>query len=138
MKNFLEQWLSVGTNKKTRLIKYLEINSYLYMFLGLWICIYPTFLSSIGLFPEVVGREIGFIQVIGFTLFVIGYFYFFGARTRKKSFCLASIFDRLILVPIVLGFIVVTDSLEIDFVLPFLILDPLLALGALYIWRSEE
>jgi hypothetical protein len=138
MKNFLQQWLSVGTNKKTRLIKYLEINSYLYMFLGLWICFYPTFLSSIGLFPEVSGREIGFIQVIGFTLFVIGYFYFFGSRTRKKSFCLATIIDRLILVPIVLGFIVVTDSLEFDFILPFLILDPLLALGALYIWISEE
>ena len=74
---------SVGANKKTRLVKYLEINSYLYMFLGLSICIYPTFLSSIGLFPEVIGREIGLLQVIGFTLFLIGYFYFFGARTEK-------------------------------------------------------
>ena len=40
--------------------------------------------------------------------------------------------------PIFLGFIVIYGKLEIGFVLPFLILDPVLALIGLYLWKKES
>ena len=138
MKIFFKQWFLREKNQKTTLIKYIEINSFLYMLIGLSFCFFPTLHSSLGLIPMVEGKEIGFLQVIGFTLFLVGYFYYFGARTHKVSICLATVFDRLILVPLFLGFIVTTGTLEIGFALPFLILDPILALGALYFWKTDN
>ncbi|MBA93761.1 MAG: hypothetical protein CMG47_01680 [Candidatus Marinimicrobia bacterium] len=137
MYKFFHQWFLRGSDKKTTLIKYIEINSFLYMLIGLSFCFFPTLHSSLGIIPMVEGREIGFLQVIGFTLFLVGYFYYFGARTHKVSICLATVFDRLILVPLFLGFIVITGTLELGFALPFLILDPILALGALYCWQKD-
>jgi hypothetical protein len=137
MSLFFQQWFSRGKDQRTTLVKYIEINAFLYMLIGLSFCFFPTLHSSLGLIPMVQGREIGFLQVIGFTLFLVGYFYYFGARTHKVSICLATIFDRLILVPLFLGFIVITGTLEISFVLPFLIIDPILALGALYFWKKD-
>ena len=138
MNQFFKQWFSRGEDKRTTLVKYIEVNAFLYMLIGLSFCFFPMLHSSLGLIPEVVGREVSFLRVIGFTLFLVGYFYFFGARTHKVSFCLATIFDRLILVPIFLGFIVMYGKLEIGFVLPFLILDPVLALIGLYLWKKES
>tara|TARA_Y100001970_G_scaffold177834_1_gene216662 strand:+ start:3972 stop:4394 length:423 start_codon:yes stop_codon:yes gene_type:complete len=138
MNQFFKQWFSRGQGQRTVLIKYIEVNAFLYMLIGLSFCFFPKLHSSLGLIPETVGREVSFLRVIGFTLFLVGYFYFFGARTHKTSFCLATIFDRLILVPIFLGFIVIYGALEIRFVLPFLILDPVLALIGLYLWKKES
>ena len=137
MKLFFKQWFLRGEDKKTNLIKYIEINSFLYIIIGLSFCFFPKLHSSLGLIPMVYGREVGFLQVIGFTLFLVGYFYYFGARTHKVSICLATVFDRLILVPLFLGFIVITGMLDFGFIMPFLILDPMLALGALYFWKRD-
>ena len=115
MYKFFHQWFLRGSDKKTTLIKYIEINSFLYMLIGLSFCFFPTLHSSLGIIPMVEGREIGFLQVIGFTLFLVGYFYYFGARTHKVSICLATVFDRLILVPLFLGLSGVTFDFSIIF-----------------------
>ncbi|MEE2742615.1 MAG: hypothetical protein VYD54_01830, partial [Bdellovibrionota bacterium] len=59
-------------------------------------------------------------------------------RTHKKSFGLATVFDRLILVPIFLGIILFKGNLDKEFFLPLLILDPILGLGAYYLWSKES
>ena len=74
MNQFFKQWFSRGEDKRTTLVKYIEVNAFLYMLIGLSFYFFPTLHSSLGLIPEVVGREISFLRVIGFTLFLVGYF----------------------------------------------------------------
>ena len=138
MVNYLRQWLSRGDDKRTKFIKYTEINGIFYFVTGLFIFFFPDVPSSLGLMPKVSLKEEGLLQLIGFSLSIIGYFYYFGARTHKKSFGLATVFDRLILVPIFLGILLLKGNLDKEFFLPLLILDPILGLGAYYLWSKES
>jgi hypothetical protein len=60
-----------------------------------------------------------------------------GGRTRADSFALATVADRL-LIPFLLLPLWRLDLVAPGMVLPFVVLDPLLGLGAYAIWRSER
>ena len=138
MMTYFKEWLTRGNEERTLFIKYTELNGIFYFLTGLFIFFFPGVPSTLGLMPEVTLKEEGFLQLIGFSLSIVGYFYYFGARTHKKSFGLATVFDRLILVPIFLGIILVKGNLDKEFFLPLLILDPILGIGAYYLWSKES
>ena len=138
MNKYFKEWLSRGDEPRTNFVKYTEFNGIFYIVTGLFIFFFPGIPSSLGLMPTVTLKEEGFLQLIAFSLSIVGYFYYFGARTHKKSFGLATVFDRLILVPIFLGIILFKGNLDKEFFLPLLILDPILALGAYYLWSKES
>ena len=70
------------------------------------------------------------------TIALIGYFYFFGARTGQDRFGVATILDRLIvpvlLVPLVMG------EISPQLGVPFAVLDPILAIGAWAIFARSH
>ena len=76
-----------------------------------------------------VGDEAGLVRVVGMAVAVIGWLYLFGGRSGARQIVAASVLDRLVLVPGVLG------PLAIAGVFPhllgtFAILDPTLGIGA--------
>jgi hypothetical protein len=83
------------------------------------------------------GYEVGLSNALGMTLLVIGFFYVMGARTGRASFGLATVVDRAF-VPFLLGSLLLRDLVAPMMVVPFMILDPVLALGAFLIWRKEQ
>lgn len=83
------------------------------------------------------GREEGMMRLCGFTVAVIGYFYVFGSRTRRDSFGLATVLDRLA-VPFFLLPLGASGAVEPVFAYVFSVLDPLLGLGAYLIWRRTH
>ena len=138
MKKLISQLLSRGSDKRTNLIKYIEFNGIIYMVIGLSFFFLTNILSSMGIIPKFYGNEEGFIQLLGFSVLIIGHYYFFGARTHKMSFCLSTVFGRLLLVPIFFSILIINNALDIGFLIPPLILDILLALGAFYLWIKES
>jgi uncharacterized membrane protein len=69
------------------------------------------------------------MRVIGLTIVVIGWLYFFGGRTGTRQFIAASVVDRLVFVPVVLIPLALAGVFPHLF-LTFAVLDALLALGA--------
>ena len=67
--------------------------------------------------------------MIGLTVAVIGWLYFFGGRSGARQFIAASVIDRLIFVPLVLVPLVLAGVFPRLF-LTFTIADVLLAIGA--------
>src|SRR5262249_50713560 len=89
-------------------------------------------LDAVGLPAELSGSA----QVQGVLLAIVGWFYVMGGRTGATSFALATVVDRL-LVPFALVPLVVWSGAA-PIVLGFAVLDPLLALWALMLWRSDQ
>jgi hypothetical protein len=79
--------------------------------------------------PAFVGHEEGLFRVIGLTLAVIGWLYFFGGRSGARQVIAASVIDRLLFVPAVLIPLAIAGVFPHVF-LTLAILDPLLAIGA--------
>jgi len=125
-----------GSNNRTPLIIYIEVNAFIYLILGLLLLFFSESLVDIELMADLSKRDIGFLQLIGIVAFFFGYYYYFAARTHSISWCLSSIFSRLILVPILFFILYTFQMLDLKFYLPILIFDVLIALGALYFWLN--
>lgn len=138
MSEFIRAWFKRGEAPRNMLIKYIEWNGILYIVLGMAFFVLPETIVSYGLLPMLQGNEKAYIMILGFTLLIIGYFYYFGARTHSTSFALSTVFDRIILVPVFLGIMVYVTSFDLEYVVPFLILDPSLAIGAWLIWLRTK
>jgi len=69
------------------------------------------------------------MRVIGLTIVVIGWLYFFGGRSGARQFVAASVVDRLIFVPVILIPLALA-GVFVRLFLTFAIIDALLALGA--------
>lgn len=120
----------------TPLSRYTAWNGALYLALGAVFYAWPGAANVLfGAAPYEAGEE-GLLRVVGVTVMVIGWFYVWGARTRADSFGLATIVDRA-LIPLLLLPLAVTGAVDPRLVLPFAILDPLLAIGAFVIWRRS-
>ena len=103
---------------------------------GLQLLLWPGAVQTLFLDPEFVGHEGALIRIIGMTVAVIGWFYFFGGRAGGRQIVAASILDRVILVPLVL----VPTALAGVFphlLLTFAVLDPILGLIAWYFLAQE-
>lgn len=131
--------LKTLTEKPSALSKaslYTAMNGVLYMTAGTLMLLMPDVLRGIYMEPAFVGREEGLLRLIGMMLIIIGWFYFFGGRTGARQIVAASIIDRLILVPAVLVPLALVGVFP-NFMFSLVIVDPLLAVGAWYLLRSE-
>jgi hypothetical protein len=122
----------------SRLSRYIVANGVLYMAIGASIYLAPTAVLTRAFFLDhLAGNEEGLSRAVGVTLAIIGWFYVMGGRTRADSFGLATVVDRL-LVPVFLVPLWWLGMVAPGMVLPFAILDPVLAVGAYVIWRRER
>lgn len=116
--------------------RYTAMNGVIYMASGALLFILPGVLQSIYMEPAFVGREEGLVRLIGMTLAVIGWLYFFGGRSGAKRTVAASVLDRIIFVPAVLvplGLMGVFPNLLFSFA----VLDPALGLGAWFLLQKR-
>jgi hypothetical protein len=76
------------------------------------------------------------MRVIGLTVVVIGWLYFFGGRSGARQFIAASVVDRLVFVPAVLIPLAIGGVFPRLF-LTFAVFDAVLAIGAWALLRRE-
>jgi hypothetical protein len=119
----------------TPLSRYIVGNGALYLALGLLLLVWPRAMLLFGAQPYEAGEE-GLLRTLGFIVGIVGWFYVMGGRTRADSFALATVVDRLI-VPFVLVPLALSGAVDPALVLPFAILDPVLAIGAWVVWRRQ-
>jgi hypothetical protein len=126
-------WLKLLFSKPpphTPLTAYTSWNGVFYMLAGAIWYVWPGSVQVVLRAPafQSVG-EVGLVRAIGLLLAILGYFYFFGARTGQDRFGVATILDRL-LVPFLLVPLVIVGELSPQAGLPFAFIDPVLAIGA--------
>jgi hypothetical protein len=69
---------------------------------GATLIVWPEVTQTLFREPAFVGHEQALMRVIGLTVVVIGWLYFFGGRSGARQFIAASVVDRLVFVPAVL------------------------------------
>jgi hypothetical protein len=119
------------------LSKYIVANGVLYMLLGagLYLGAGPALELAATLGAPAL-TDVGLARVAGMAVLFIGWFYVMGGRTGAVSFGLGTVVDRLLL-PAFLLPLWWLGELPALFAVSFCVLDPLLALGALWLWRRS-
>ena len=117
--------------------RFTALNGIVYMGAGMLLLIWPGAVQTLFLDPEFVGRESALVRIVGMTVAIIGWFYFFGGRSGGRQIVAASVLDRIILVPLVLVPLAVAGVFP-RLLLTFAILDPVLGLIAWYLLRREQ
>ena|ERR1041384_2536800 len=136
MATFFET-LAERPTKLSRLARYTVWNGVFYMVVGAGLFVAPQSILELQFRVPLRGYESSLSNALGMTLLVIGFFYVMGARTGRASFGLATVVDRSF-VPFLLGSLLLRNLVAPMMVVPFMILDPILALGAFLIWRKER
>lgn len=134
------QWVRLLFSKPpshTPLTSYTSWNGVFYMFVGATFYVWPGSAQAVLGAPPYQGNDTGLVRALGMTIAVIGYLYFFGARTAQDRFGVATILDRL-LVPALLVPLVASGELPPQLGLPFAVLDPALAVGAWMIFSRSH
>ncbi len=108
-----------------------------YMAAGLPSLVWPGQVQAILGERAFVGDEAALVRVVGMMLVIIGWFYFFGGRTGGRQFVASTVVDRLVLVPLVLVPIGLAGVFP-KLVLPFAVIDPILALIAWYLLAKRR
>jgi hypothetical protein len=109
--------------------KYTVVGGLIYLAAGGLLLLWPGATQTLLRDGAFVGHEEGLVRAMGMSVMIIGWFYLFGARTGARQFVAASVFDRAVLVPLVLlplAFAGVFPHLFVAFAL----LDVALGLGA--------
>lgn len=114
------------------LARYTVANGLFYMGFGGLLYLWPAAIALLGARTPA-GEVAGLVRLAGLMLGLVGYFYVMGARTNADSFSLATILDRVV-VPVLLLPLALWGGVDPMLVLPFAILDPLMAFGAWWIW----
>jgi len=117
--------------------KFTLLNGGIYMAAGTLLMIWPGAVQTLFLDPDFVGREAALTRILGMTVAIIGWFYFFGGRSGGRQVVAASVLDRIILVPLVLVPTAMAGVFP-HLLLTFAILDPLLGLVAWYLLIQER
>lgn len=113
------------------------LNGVFYMGAGMLLLVWPGAVQTLFLDPEFAGRESALVRVLGMTLAIIGWFYFFGGRSGSRQIVAASVLDRVILVPLVLVPLALAGVFPHLF-LTFAVLDPVLGLIAWHLLRKGK
>lgn len=116
--------------------RYTVFNGWIYLGSGALLIAWPGMLQALLMERAFVGSEEALIRIVGLTLVVIGWLYYFGGRTGAPSVTAASIVDRLIFVPAVLVPLALAGVFP-HLLLAFAILDPALAIGAWILLRRD-
>ncbi|MGB8331271.1 MAG: hypothetical protein WCE62_14195 [Polyangiales bacterium] len=136
MPRWIEVLFSTPDEPLTPLARYTQANGLLYLALGLLVYAWPGVMGLVGAGP-LEGQEPGLFRGFGFAIAVIGWFYVIGGRTNRDSFGLATFADR-ILVPFFALPLIVTGQVDPMLILPVVILDPILGIGAFVIWKRQS
>ena len=126
---FLVKGLRDKPSRLTVAPKYTALNGIAYLVVGAILIVWPGVTQTVFREPAFAGQEQALMRVIGLTVAVIGWLYFFGGRSGARQFIAASVIDRLIFVPLVLVPLVLAGVFPHLF-LTFTIADVLLAIGA--------
>ena len=116
--------------------KYTALNGIGYLLVGAMLIVWPDLTQTLFREPAFVGHEQALMRVIGLTVVVIGWLYFFGGRSGARQFIAASIVDRLVFVPAVLIPLAIAAVFPRLF-LTFALVDAALAIGAWALLRRE-
>ena len=116
--------------------KYTTLNGIGYLAMGMILIVWPGVTQTLFREPAFAGHEQALMRVIGLTVAVIGWLYFFGGRSGARQFIAASVIDRLIFVPAVLIPLAIAAVFPRLF-LTFTIIDALLAIGAWVLLARE-
>lgn len=117
--------------------RFTMLNGIIYMSAGVLLLIWPGALQTLLQESEFIGREAALVRILGMTVAIIGWFYFFGGRSGGRQIVAASVLDRIVLVPLVLIPLLVTGVFP-KLLIVFAILDPLLGLIAWYLLHKEK
>ena len=137
MKHFIDQLMKQPDGPQTTLIQFTKACGCMYLGIGMLFLLFPSIVVHLGILSGFQGQEEGLFRMLGLTIAIIGYFYWFGARTQATSFALSTVVDRL-LVPFVFLFIYLVCDVHLMLVLPMAILDPILAVVAFLLWKKQE
>jgi hypothetical protein len=112
--------------------RFTSFSGVFYMASGMLFLAWPGAVQTLFLEPPFAGREEALTRVLGMTVAIIGWLYFFGGRTGGRQFVASTVLDRLILVPIVL---IPTAAAGVfpHVMMAFAVLDPILACVAWYL-----
>jgi hypothetical protein len=117
--------------------KYTAMNGLIYLGIGALLLIWPGMVQTIFRDAAFVGNEAALFRIVGMTLMVIGWLYLFGGLSGGRRIVVASVLDRVVLVPLVLVPLAIAGVFP-HILLAFAALDPTLALGAWLLLRSDR
>ena len=117
--------------------RFTALNGVFYMGVGAVLLIWPGAVQTLFRDPVFVGRESALVRVLGMTVAILGWFYFFGGRSGGRQVVAASVVDRIALVPLVLVPLAVTGVFP-HLLLTLAIVDPVLGLVAWQLLRREQ
>jgi hypothetical protein len=136
MPTFLFRSLIAAPKQLSTASRFTTLNGLLYMSAGALLLVWPAAMQTLWREEDFVGHEAGLVRVVGLTVTIIGWLYFFGGRSGSTQIVAASIFDRLILVPLVL-FPLAWHGVFPRFSMTFGILDPVLGLITWYLMKQK-
>jgi hypothetical protein len=116
--------------------KYTALNGIGYLVVGAILIVWPGVTQTVFREAAFAGHEQALMRVIGLTVAVIRWLYFFGGRSGARQFIAASVIDRLIFVPAVLIPLAIAGMFPRLF-LTFTLLDASLAIGAWVLLARE-
>ena len=137
-KEFINVWFEKDSNKNTPLFKFLEINGYIYISVGLLYFLFPQLPTLMNIHPSLEGNDSGWVRYFGFMGLAMGYYFVFMGRSQSYSLAVATVFNRVLFVPLALIFLILLKELDFRFIAPVLITDFVLGFGTLYFILKEK
>ena len=138
IKKLIKIWLSKNSKKNTPLFKFIEINGYIYILVGFLYFFFPQLPTFISIHPILEGNDSGWVRYFGFMGLAMGYYFVFMGRTQSYSLAVATVFSRVLFVPLALIFLILLKELDFRFIAPVLITDFVLGFGTLYFILKEK
>ena len=138
IKKLIKIWLSKDSKKNTPLFKFIEINGYIYILVSFLYFLFPQFPTFINIYPILEGNDSGWVRYFGFMGLAMGYYFVFMGRSQSFSLAVATVFSRVLFVPLSLTFLILLKELDFRFIVPVLITDLALGLGTLYFILKEK
>ena len=138
IKKLINIWLEKDFNKNTALFKFLEINGLIYILVGFLNFLFPQLPTLINIQPALEGNDSGWVRYFGFMDLAMGYYFVFMGRSQNYSLAVATVFSRVLFVPLALIFLILLKELDFRFIAPALITDFVLGFGTLYLILKEK
>tara|TARA_Y100001935_G_scaffold226755_1_gene204607 strand:+ start:1177 stop:1599 length:423 start_codon:yes stop_codon:yes gene_type:complete len=126
------------SNKNSSLFKFVEISGWIYIFVGLLYFLFPQLPTSINIHPALDDNDSGWVRYFGFMGLAMGYYFVFMGRSQSYSLAVATVFSRVLFVPLALIFLILLKELDFRFITPVLITDFVLGFGTLYFILKEK